>query len=550
MAKGKHARIKRKKYALGGIENPNQAITEDQLAYARAALTASHDPLAKGLEAFGGLAMTAGSMVSGMGGSAGEELGEVGSLDKANSILQLALNPYTGGITKFALGGVAGSKINAEGGEIIETPNGEMAELKGASHAQGGIDLTVPGGTEIYSDRLKGPDNKTMAERKKNRERSLNKISKVLDVDPTNRLAKRTAERVSKNNSMQEQQDMLKMQYAQLMKQMGSVKSFALGGITETDPEVLKKLLDIQNVMNQPDAQAGVFVEPRPLPTIADTPDTPKTAGGNPLEGILDNINITGGDALGIAGQLYSTFEGMNNTKANRAADQPNPNQYANYGDAALKKLEESKGFASQTRDTAAKDLRLSTNTAMRRNRGSVRGLNASRALDLATDTASNKGTEALHSQYNATMQAILGQEATLLEKQAMMKGMGAKEAFDNDTADRDAFSTQMAQDINTKGQGLQHLGKNINAMKTRKVTGKILSSMYSDFEINSMTGEMKKKITNSASKNSDFLQSLPDDTTRRKVNEKIVNGEYKLEGTTLVNSKTGKPVDITKIKE
>jgi hypothetical protein len=71
--------------------------------------------------------------------------------------------------------------IEAEGGEMIETPAGQVQELKGPSHEQGGIPLQVnqdiPEGTKIYSDRLK-VGNKTLAERKAARERQMANIEK------------------------------------------------------------------------------------------------------------------------------------------------------------------------------------------------------------------------------------------------------------------------------------------------------------------------------------------------------------------------------------
>ncbi len=64
---------------------------------------------------------------------------------------------------KHAYGGEANSQIEVEDDEVLETPMGSVSKVSGASHEQGGVDVNVPDGTKIYSDRIK-IDGKTMAE--------------------------------------------------------------------------------------------------------------------------------------------------------------------------------------------------------------------------------------------------------------------------------------------------------------------------------------------------------------------------------------------------
>lgn len=110
--------------------------------------------------------------------------------------------------------------IEAEHGEIVQEPTGEMYELDGATHEQGGIPLEVPGGTEIFSDRLIGADGNTMAQRKKNRENRLAKIQKELNKFPDDASLKKTLRRVQKQNAFEEQLDMQLMQQAQQAKML------------------------------------------------------------------------------------------------------------------------------------------------------------------------------------------------------------------------------------------------------------------------------------------------------------------------------------------
>lgn len=159
------------------------------------------------------------------------------NFDSANSILNStsASNPGVGLKTKdlmandrykkfyipnltFDVGGEV--PIEAEHGEIVQEPTGEMYELDGATHEQGGIPLEVPGGTEIFSDRLIGADGNTMAQRKKNRENRLAKIQKELNKFPDDASLKKTLRRVQKQNAFEEQLDMQLMQQAQQAKML------------------------------------------------------------------------------------------------------------------------------------------------------------------------------------------------------------------------------------------------------------------------------------------------------------------------------------------
>src|SRR5690606_1317424 len=82
---------------------------------------------------------------------------------------------YKKKMKKYAQGGTA---IEVEGEEIIQTPDGQMQKMQGPSHEQGGIDMNVPEGTKIYSDRLE-LEGKTMQQRKLNREKRLAKAAKL-----------------------------------------------------------------------------------------------------------------------------------------------------------------------------------------------------------------------------------------------------------------------------------------------------------------------------------------------------------------------------------
>lgn len=100
--------------------------------------------------------------------------------------------------------------IELEGGEMIETPQGQVEELQGPSHENGGMPMKVnqdiPEGTKVYSDRLK-VGNKTLAERKATRERQIANIEKSVSKG-ADLAMKNAAQRKMKAIEMEEQSDL------------------------------------------------------------------------------------------------------------------------------------------------------------------------------------------------------------------------------------------------------------------------------------------------------------------------------------------------------
>lgn len=102
----------------------------------------------------------------------------------------------------FALGGIV-----AEGGEVVQEPGQEAKKLKGPSHAKGGIEIDAPSGTVIFSKKVKGPDGRSMADRKMSRDQQLKKIQNALRDNKADAIHKATAERSMQNIIMEEMSD-------------------------------------------------------------------------------------------------------------------------------------------------------------------------------------------------------------------------------------------------------------------------------------------------------------------------------------------------------
>lgn len=506
------------KYAFGGIENPDTALYENQIDWAKAALEADNG-LTKTLDILGAVGMQVGSSMMSQGMSKGQGVSS-GGFNWGSLLNQgmQGIGTYAGMQQTPKTYASGGKVINVEGGEIVETPNGIPMEMVGPSHAQGGINMTIPNGTtEIFSKRVKGPDGKTMAARKKIREKQVSKLQKELEKDPTNKILQKTLEKTLVNNELQEQEDLMMMQNIRNKKQ-GKTAKFADGGLY--NPAYDPSLWDWQGMAMQanpsffldmvtPDSRSkgSASLNYTESPTYS-TPDYGLTdadfqgavtdAPANKGAG-MDWNNVFGsglsfGDMVGMAGNIYSMTAPMKNTLKNRAGDTPNINAFKDYGKEGLQVLDKSKQYVNQVRDQQLKSLETSRAGAINRGRNSARGINTLRAMDLATDMGANQQKNAIFQQFAQAMMGILGQEAQMENQQDAMVMQGEQQRDFADRQDRDNFYSQMAQNIANMGTGLQKTGRDINQVKTRNVTGKAMNNMFNYAQIDPMTGELYAK--------------------------------------------------------
>ena len=188
--------------ADGGItyKTPQEVITEQQIIAAQAEEKANKNGWVQGLNIFGNIATTVGSSMMSQGMAKGEGVSESGFnwgqlVSSGTGMLNNSAQ-----MQKKANGGLVEGDVpvEVEGQEVGETPKGEVLEFQGPSHEEGGIDTELPEGTVVYSDRIK-KDGKTMADRKKIREKILTKIDKklngekLLDIPTANSLGRRKA---------------------------------------------------------------------------------------------------------------------------------------------------------------------------------------------------------------------------------------------------------------------------------------------------------------------------------------------------------------------
>ena len=470
------------------IENPNTALADNQTRLARAELK-SNNGLTKSLDILGALGMKLGTSMMSQGISNGEGAdgkGVAGFLNKNSDMFNTLLNGLAGA-SSFAKGGKINQRdVEVEGGEMFETPEGQVGQFNGPNHENGGIPLKVkkrgvvkddevPDGTFIYSDRTK-IGNKTIADRKKQRDNKEKKLEKILG-DSSDMILKNTLGRVRELNL---EQDALDRFIQESTKNIRETKKFRKGG------KIIEELINL-NPTNKKITDITLpkydwFAESNSLDLSGE--DNNK----------LDFLNATLGDVTGMLGNLYQGYKPLENTLAQRAGDTPNINPYENYGKEALTTLQNSKQNLAGIFDEQEKDLQLARNTSIMRNRNSARGINTQRALDIATDTGFNSAENDLLAK---ELQAIMGIEGNIANTQLDISGKkasGEQYRDVSDRQDRDAFYSNLAKDYVGVGEAVSRTGKALNQIKERDVKGDFMNMLFDNVEGNFMTGKVSQK--------------------------------------------------------
>ena len=454
-------KIKRKKYAVGTkvnsyVENPGQALSKNAYNMDMAMIEGMTNPLANGLDMVGNIVTSAGiqgmqSAVGGMKDGLGKDIAS-----GAASILPML----------FAMGGSvpANVPVEIEGKEVGELPNGEVFEAVGPSHENDGIDVALPEGTEMYSKRVK-VDGVSMADRKKKRKKKQVSLEELLSKNPTDKLLKNSLQRTQETNEIEDEQDK-KIQEVVKSSLESQNQEHAYGGGVKKLPKyefgtTIKKLgrdIDLKGFEN-------IFGGQNNLASSADKDSN-------------SSLKFNVGDAISMAGTAYSAFAPMQNTKNMRAGENPNVNAFENFGSDALAAIENSKDQVQIQTDNALSDVALSSASQTKKNRNSARGINQMRALDLATNLQDKQVKSDINMNAAQILQSIFGQQAQLENQQDQVVMQGEQNRDSADRADRDNFFSQLSQDISTKGQGIQQLGKMANQVKTNKISEEAINSM------------------------------------------------------------------------
>lgn len=516
-------KVVRKKYMVGTsikniIEEPSTALAQNDIDIANAMYKGKSNPFVIGLDVLGNLTS-----------QAGLALGGFGNIEGINPNLAKGLNtalPFiTQGLQSLGNGGQVKPNIpvEVEGGETGELPNGQLLSFNGPSHSQGGIPIDLPEGTEIYSKRIK-IDGESMADRKLKREgilaRYTKKAKKLDDAISSN-----TLNRVKKAVDIQEEED----------KKVQQIIHDMTTGVVNTGNQVIREkhgdgntVGDMTDIIQKSKYDAmydlydledsrvpNIETEALKIPalgfnnvakpninldaTLSDTMSKIKSRISNDSDKTVKNNYdlplVTPGDALNIAGNIFQGVAPYLNTLNQRATDTPNVNAFKNYGEEGINKMAQSENYLKQIFDSRLKDIGLKRSDAIKRGRNSTGSVNLMRALDTNADMAASKAENELYNSYATQMMDILSKEAQLENEQDRMVMQGEQARDLADRQDKDAYYTTKGQGLRDIGMTIANAGKQVNEIYDRNTQTNILNSMYENFGVNPVTGQVYGKV-------------------------------------------------------
>ena len=505
----KTSTMKKIKYAFGtsktnpvNIQSPNQAIVENDILWAKAQEGVDSDFLIKALDVVGGFALNTGLNM--MGGSS--VAGDLKSDSTKSRLLKKNIADPKSVMAADTLGtrvaAYGGSNIEVEGDEVAQYPTGDLIQFNGPKHENGGIDVNLPNGTDIYSDRI-SIDNKTMAQRKLEREKNAAKYSKMYEKDKS-ATVKSTLNRILEINAQQEAFDLeIQGTANRLTPQNGMTPKAAYGaGPGPTQRNYSSFFSNILAGMQTEDLSGVATTATEDTSTAGSsrkgaTEDPPFLSGlyDQALSGLTNYFQSagspTGGDIVGTIGNLMQADNPRKLTLANRAGDQPNVNAFENYGKNALAKLDQAKGSLQGNLDSALLDIDKSAQAATKTNSNGARSINTARALNLATQSVAQDAKAKANVEYANMLTQMLTGEAAMLNDIDARVMTGDQNANEADRMDRDAFFTQLSKDEVARGQAISGVGKNMNALKEREYNQNMLNAMFDYAKVNLKSGKM-----------------------------------------------------------
>lgn len=425
--------------------------------------------------------------------------------------------------------GIPNVPVEVEGEEIIETPNGNVSQMKGAKHENGGIQGLLPEGTKVYSDRIE-VDGKSMQQRKKTRINKENKVDKRLKRNPSDPITRNTKRRLEITNAIEEELDLALQSVVNKRQALETANNQMLANGTGPDGlnppfvssnpnvqsnpfgylDILPNLpmvdnpnrvatgdtLGANNIPIDPKTTPYTIDQYKTRPIIADdnvsnitpvgnpeqiistTPQADPLAGiqkvstpgvGGIEEPVVNENETTEGDKLGYASNIAGSLLPSLTTIGNRITDTPNVNAYKGFGKDALAANRAGERVIAGNQARGNRDIQLQENAARLRNSRSARSLNTIRALDQATDIASLKAREGLMTSAGNQRLGLLAQRAQLENAQDAAVMAGEQQRDLADRQDKDNFATNMAQNFANMSEFGQSTAKALNQKEYNK---------------------------------------------------------------------------------
>jgi hypothetical protein len=388
--------------------------------------------------------------------------------------------------------------VEVEGGEMYETPQGQVGEFKGPNHEQGGIPLevvdnananpqqgTVQKETKVYSDQLM-VGNKTLAERKATRERQIANLEKIASNSLVDQAVKNATKRKMQGIEKEEAGDLAFQDQVNNMQQMADtmVAAFGTGMAGLQDNPVGDSM---QYALGT--GEDGIIGEPEvdefgnPIIKPAEKP----TAMGNMMRSLPAM-----GDMTKLAGNILGMTSGIKTATEQRSSDVTKTNVYKNAGEESQRLLDNAKRGIEISKTQAIAKASANTRTGMKGGRG-ARSFNAKQGMDWLYNTAFQQQVNEITANAAQQMSGIDVQKSGVAMNADQLSGQGEWQARMANDADKDAYFTALGLGRKDFATGLQQSGKDLNDMKENKIIENLMKG-YGKWIGASDMGELMNK--------------------------------------------------------
>lgn len=508
---------------IGTIQNPDTAIVNNEISYAKAASKADSNVLANIFAGLGNVINTYGSRFTPTFENGGTMEGD-NVVDNILKGLMRNDNPQGVSIEN------APKPANVEGGEIIDRAKGGLEYVDGPSHAEGGVPTellpttSTQTGDVVYSEDL-SKDGKSMAKRKIEREKQLKKLEAELKKNPTDTLLKQTIERLKMQIVKEEEQDIALQNAAQEIysaqvpiqqEEQETVPEFATGGTySKNSNEMIDLILqtfgnlnssaqtkttDLNSLGNSnADINAMKAVSSLTQQDIdkakADKIDinTTNKTKNKDFKFNPDNIPTTG-DLIGLFGNAMNTFSPLAIAQQQRSRDTANKNTSEGLTKAIDKRYEDTEALLRQQNALSAKDIDANFVSAMAANENVARSSAVKNALNTAAFVGGNTAkTENFKNLLSSLYNLKNSQTQTALASEQAER-RGEAERIENDAKDRDNYFSRIQQALLDMGKGTATIGKNLNDIKSSNLDKSLLNSFSNYVGIDFNSGKIKYK--------------------------------------------------------
>lgn len=217
------------------------------------------------------------------------------------------------------------------------------------------------------------------------------------------------------------------------------------------------------------------------------------------------------GDLVGMFGNYLGANAGLKTAAEQRSTDITHRNVFANAGKESQKQLDNAMGAIENNKAQAIVKATTTTQGGKKSGRNSARGINQKRGMDWLYDTALNEQVATISANAANQVAEIYKAKSGVALNADQMKGEGEYKANMANEAAKDAYYTAKGQGRKDQALAVQHMGKDLNAMKQNKLIEKLMASGYGKHVGLDGKGNMTNANKTKAAKTKSSNVEIPD---------------------------------------